>query len=74
MKELETTTIAELLKRMYRNSFLRYEDISDRTGIPVSTMQQWMYNKREPTFTKFVKMIEAMGYTVKLERIDPDDL
>jgi transcriptional regulator with XRE-family HTH domain len=58
---------------MYRNSFLRYEDISDRTGIPVSTMQQWMYNKREPTFSKFVKMIEAMGYTVKLERKDEPD-
>jgi hypothetical protein len=36
-------------------------------------MQQWMYNKREPTFSKFVKMIEAMGYTVKLERKDEPD-
>lgn len=43
--------------------------LSDKSGVPKRTIQEWMYNGRNPNFFELQCVLQVLGYELKLKEI-----
>jgi transcriptional regulator with XRE-family HTH domain len=66
----ERTGFAALLKALRVEKGLTQTDLASRAGIGISTMRQYEYGLREPTYGTLLQLARALG--VELNRFDPE--
>ena len=60
---------ANRLRELRHEKQLSQNDLSDRSGVPVSTIRQFEYGRREPTYGSLVKLAAGLG--TSLSAFDP---
>lgn len=59
------SNIRKLLKRRK----LSMKVLSDKSGVPKRTIQEWMYNGRDPNLFDLQCVLQVLGYELKLKEI-----
>lgn len=57
-----------LLHELVRKDKRSMQQIADAAGISYRTMSQWFYDGRMPPVDKYVTIIETLGYSIKVEK------
>ncbi len=65
----ERGEFAELLKALRDKAGLSQNGLAERSGVAVSTIRQFEYGMREPTYGTLVKLARGLG--VSLAAFDP---
>ena len=60
--------IANIFKAILQNRQVSFHELSQQSGIPVRTIEEWYYNDREPSLYKAEKVLIALGYTITIEK------
>jgi DNA-binding phage protein len=47
-----------------------YKILSKESGVPVTTIQNWLNTGTEPTLSKAVAVLRAMGYDLEIKEIN----
>lgn len=47
-----------------------YKTLANDSGVPVTTIQNWMNIDSEPSLTKAQHVLNAMGYELQIRRIE----
>lgn len=48
------------------------EEMSYRSGVPLSTYRQWLYCNREPSWTRANKLLKVLGLQIVYKEIKKD--
>jgi len=68
-KEVDTSTysgrFAERLRQLRDKAGLTTRELSEQTGIPLSTIQSWDGGQKSPSIDNFPALAEALGVTVR---------
>jgi transcriptional regulator with XRE-family HTH domain len=67
----ERSYFAERLRELRGKAGLSQPALADRAGIGISTLRQFEYGRREPTFATLLKLAAGLG--VGLSAFDPPD-
>lgn len=52
-----------------KTSDFSISELSRRSGVPSRTIQNWIYNGVDPTVGNLEKVLNALGYEIKLEKL-----
>jgi transcriptional regulator with XRE-family HTH domain len=66
----KTGLFAARLKALRKEAALSQADLAERSGVAVSTVRQFEYGRREPTYGTLLKL--ARGLDVSLAAFEPD--
>jgi len=66
----KTGFFASRCKALRNEAGLSQADLSDRSGVAISTVRQFEYGRREPTYETLVKLARGLG--VSLAAFDQD--
>lgn len=60
-------TSKQIIKEVIDSSFLTVQEVSDISGIPKSTIEQYLYHRVEPPLFKFQCIVEACGARMEIK-------
>lgn len=60
--------IAKEFKSILQKREMSFHELSEKSSIPVRTIEEWYYNDREPSLYKAEKVLIALGYTITIEK------
>lgn len=55
--------------KILKNSDLSICELARCSGVPLRTIQNWIYNGVDPTVGNLEKVLNALGYEIKIEKI-----
>lgn len=61
MKSME---LSEMLKHMLREAGMTQKQLAERVSITEAAVSRYVCGNREPRFTRFSKIIDALGYKI----------
>jgi DNA-binding phage protein len=60
------------LNRIRKEQERGVDYVANQAGIPKTTIWSWFYKGAEPTINKFNAALNALGYELRIEKIDKE--
>jgi transcriptional regulator with XRE-family HTH domain len=58
-------TLGKMLERRRAELDLTHEQLAERAGLPLPTMRNYLYNRREPSVSVANRLAKAVGVTLQ---------
>lgn len=67
-EELDLNNPGKVIKAIMKTQGLTNDMLANKAGIHVNTIQGWTSGRRTPSFFNFMVCLNALGYTIKVEK------